>query len=154
MKYPSMGEVTKQYWFSSDFEALSHAKTIADIFVIARQVRSRMNDTVAQVCGPVNNGGRGSVEKNLEYLSQMIQALQYEGVNVFDQMPFEETIHRIINDASSGQKYENVLTDFYEPLFRLKMVQALYFVPGWEGSRGAVWEHTMAKELGIEVHFL
>ena len=69
-------------------------------------------------------------------------------------MPFEETLHRIIHDEHSGQKYENVLTDFYEPLFRSRMIQKLYFVQGWESSRGAQWEYGMAQELGITVQFL
>lgn len=154
MKYPLVSEVTKQYWTQSDFDALSAAKTIRDVFMIAQRIRNRMTDTVAQVCGPINNGGRGSVEENLLYLNQIIKELQNSGVSIFDQMPFEETLHRIIHDTSSGQKYENVLTDFYEPLFRSRMIQKLYFVPGWESSRGAQWEYSMAQELGIAVHIL
>jgi hypothetical protein len=87
-------------------------------------------------------------------LNQQIEALQEKGFIVFDQMPFEETFHRIVSDENLHQKYENILTDFYEPLFALGRIDTLYFVKGWESSRGAKWEHNQAKELGLSIVYL
>ena len=113
-----------------------------------------MPESMGQVCGPVTNGGFGSVEENLTYLSKQIEVLQEKGVTIFDQMPFEETFHRVVRDETLNQKYENILTDFYEPLFALKRIDTLYFVKGWESSRGAQWEHEKAKEFGLSIVYL
>lgn len=154
MKYPEISKVTKEYWKEKDFKNLETSKTIREVFDIASSVLSRMPDVVAQVCGPITNGGKGSIEENLNFLNYSIQELQTQGIDVFDQMPFEETFHRIIREEAEQQKYVNILTDFYEPLFNVNKIKTLYFVPGWESSRGANWEYEKAKELGIEIKFL
>jgi hypothetical protein len=154
MVYPEVSNITKQYWGGSDFQMLSSARSINEVYAVAVSVLSKMPESVAQVCGPISSGGRGSIEENLKYLNQVIFDLQEKGVAIFDQMPFEETIHRIINDETTNQKYENILYDFYEPLFTLNRIKTLYFVPGWESSRGANWEHNKASELGITISYL
>jgi len=54
-------------------------------------------------------------------------------------MLFQETFHRVIRDETLNQKYENILTDFYEPFFTLGRIDTLYFVKEWESLRGANW---------------
>lgn len=154
MKYPEMNELTKQYWTSEDFDTLRNAKAMTEVFAVASSILSRMPDTLAQVCGPVSSGGKGNIEDNLEYLSSCIDELQKGGLYIFDQMPFEETFHRIIREEAEQQKYTNILTDFYEPLFNIGKIKTLYFIPGWESSRGANWEHDKALELGMEIKFI
>jgi hypothetical protein len=152
--YPEISTSTKQYWGDDNFKAISDARTIKEVYMVALNILSKMPDEVAQVCGPVTSGGKESVEENLKYLNKAICELQEKGVDVFDQMPFEETFHRIVNDETTNQKYENILHDFYEPLFTLNRIKILYFVPGWESSRGANWEHDKASELGITISYL
>lgn len=154
MKYPDMNEKTKEFWRDDNFKSLEDASSIKEVFEIAKSILGRMPESSAQVCGPISNGGKGSIEENLAYLNQVIGKLQEEGFCIFDQMPFEQTFHRIVRNENHNQKYENILNDFYEPLFKSGRIKRLYFVPGWESSRGAIWEHEKAKELGIEVGFL
>lgn len=154
MKYPEINETTKRYWKDFNNDNLYRATTIKEVFSVALDVLSRMPEKMGQVCGPVTSGGIGSVEGNLENLNNQIRKLQEKGVVMFDQMPFEETFHRIIKDESLNQKYENILTDFYEPLFSLNRINTLYFVEGWKSSRGANWEHDKAKELSLSIVYL
>lgn len=154
MKYPEISKKTKEYWKDEDSNHLTEAKSVADIFAVAQIVLSRMSGKMGQVCGPVTNGGFGSVEENLNHLSKQIEELQEKGLTVFDQIPFEETFHRVVRDETLNQKYQNILTDFYEPLFTLGRIDTLYFVKGWESSRGANWEHDKAKELGLSIVYL
>lgn len=69
-------------------------------------------------------------------------------------MPFEETLHRIVYKEQHNQVYGNILEDFYEPLFMCGKITTLYFIPGWESSRGANWEYKKAEELGIAIRIL
>lgn len=154
MKYPEINKNTKQHWTDKDFADLKTAETISDVFRVALNVISRMPNKVGQVCGPVTSGGKGSVEENLLFLNNTIADLQEKGLDIFDQMPYEETFHRIVNSEKYNQKYGNILSDFYEPLFMLGKIDTFYFVPGWESSNGANWEYKKAKELGFGIKIL
>lgn len=154
MNYPGVNKITKQYWTDSDFIDLEKTKTIQEVCCIAMRIVSRMPQGIGQVCGPITTGGIGSIEFNLEYLNYNICELQEKGIHLFDQMPYEETFHRIINNQSEVEKSESILEDFYKPLFIQKKIKTLYFVKGWESSYGANWEYQKAKELGIDVVFL
>ncbi len=154
MKYPEISEITKKYWNEKDFIGLAKVENFAGMFVVAEKILERMPDNLGQVCGPITNGGFGSKEKNLEYLSERINELQRSGINIFDQMPFEEDIHRLFDNAYLNQKPEDIFNDFYLPIFMSKKISTLYFVSGWESSKGATWEHNKAKELGLSIVYL
>lgn len=154
MKYPEINIITKQYWSDEDFLRLTNANSIKEVFLVASDIISRMPENIGQVCGPISSGGKGSIEENLKELNAVIGKLQEDGLHIFDQMPFEETIHRIVNNTEYNQKYEDILSDFYEPLFMSGRITTLYFIPGWESSRGANWEHNKAEELGISIVIL
>ncbi|MCK9344584.1 MAG: DUF4406 domain-containing protein [Candidatus Pacebacteria bacterium] len=154
MIFPKLNEATKQYWTESDFQKLEEATTIQEVFAVAKSVILRMPDSLAQVCGPITNGGKGSVEKNLEELDKAIDKLQKQGVLIFDQMPFEEPFRKIAYRKTSTQHHDDVLNLFYEPIFKLGKIKTFYFLPGWEGSKGAIWEYHKAEELGIKIVLL
>jgi hypothetical protein len=154
MSYPEINQKTKEYWREEDFFDLEKVQSFGEMFLIAKRVIERMPKELVQVCGPITSGGLGSVEENLHYLNNHIQKLQDSNIDVFDQMPFESTIHRLFNDPLRTQKHDAVLTDFYLPLFTSGVITSLYFVPGWESSRGANWEHEKAKELKLSIVYL
>ena len=153
-KYPVINEATKIFWHNEDFEKVRRATTILELFEVAHDVISRMGDPVAQVCGPLTSGGRESVTKNLSFLNEIIDGLQKENIFVFDQMPFEEAFHRIANSTTYTENHGNILRDFYDPIFTLGKIKTLYFVEGWESSKGATWEHTRGLELGMNLMYL
>lgn len=154
MIFPEVNGTTKKYWTQEDFENLQKAKTVQNVLDIALNVLSRMPDDLAQVCGPITNGGKGSIEENLRFLDSKIDELQEHGIHIFDQMPYEETFQRIAYSKTSEENHDDILTDFYEPIFRSHKIKTLYFVPGWEDSAGSNWEYKKAQELGIEIKFL
>ncbi|MFA5997453.1 MAG: DUF4406 domain-containing protein [Candidatus Paceibacterota bacterium] len=151
MTFPEINKSTKQYWTEEDFTKLQEAQNIQDVFSIAKDVLSRMPDSLAQVCGPITSGGKGSIGENLKYLDEIIDELQKQGVHIFDQMPFEETFQRIAYSKTSTEDHDDILTEFYEPIFRSGKINTLYFVPDWESSRGAQWEYERAKRLGMKI---
>ena len=146
-------DVPNKFWTEGDASELSRAKTFEEMAAVALRVIARIPQPVGQVCGPITTGGAGSLEKNLEIFRRAIIALSISGTSIFDQLPFEPSIRRIQNwEYSAGGL--RLLEDFYFPIFKSGLIQRLYFIPGWESSLGARWEHERALELGISVEYL
>jgi hypothetical protein len=150
-----LSEITKKYWSEKDWEDLEKAEKVSDLFVIAERILDKIEKPFGQVCGPIGNGGLGSVEANLNAFNETIKKLQKEGHNIFDQMPFEAPMQRFKKMAVDQQKiYDSIMNDFYGPIFHSGKISRFYFMPNWKTSKGAEWEHEKAKELGIEIIYL
>jgi hypothetical protein len=151
-----LSEITKQYWTKEDWENLEKVDSVQDLYIIAQSIISRMPKPFIQVCDPVAlNGGLGSIEANLNAFNETIKKLQKQGLNIFDQMPFEDSMQKLkVKLAVEGKYFNNILTDFYYPIFESGLIEAFYFMPNWETSRGAKFEHKKAKELGIKIVYL
>jgi hypothetical protein len=145
---------TRKYWNDEDLLALEQADTMPQMLQIALGVLKRMPQPVAQVCGPISTGGRGSILENLVAFNETIVFLQAEGESVFDQMPFEAPMQRVKTTLPKGQYALTLLDDFYLPIFETGLIKKMYFMPDWESSHGAKWEHEQAKRLGIEIKYL
>ncbi len=145
---------TSKYWTEEDLKGVKDAKDFKELFVIADRVLRRMPQPIVQVCGPIGTGGLGTVEANLEAFDKTIRHLQEKGLNVFDQMPFEWPMQVMKMKLDLTTYPEMILSDFYEPIFNSGLVKELYFMPDWQSSKGATWEHEKAKQLGIKINYL
>ncbi len=145
---------TAQYWKEEDFEGVKQAKDFKELYVIAEKILKIMPHPIVQVCGPIGTGGLGNVEDNLKAFDKTIRYLQAKGLNVFDQMPFEWPMQVMKFNLLEGVYPESILTDFYMPIFESGLVSEFYFMPNWQTSRGAKWEHEEAKRLGIKINYL
>ena len=140
-----------KYWTVEDEHDLFRARIFEELCTIAMRIILRMPKPIGQVCGPITTGGRGSVEANLKAMEEAIQKLQSEGKNIFDQSPFEGSMAMIKKlPYYRGQ----LLETFYLPLFKGGFVQTLYFLPDWQSSQGATWEHDRAKDFNLEIVYL
>ena len=148
-----LNEITKKYWEEKDFQDLERAESMGDTYIIAERILKRMPKLVVQVCGPISSGGGDSIN-NLEALKRAIRDLQEKGLNVFDQTPFDATVRRIKSKTLPTEYFESVLTDFHLPLFELGIISTLYFMPNWQTSHGAKWEHEQGKKMGLEIIYL
>lgn len=86
-----------KYWKQEHYDKLETALTYKDLFTIAEDVLRKMPSPIGQVCGPISTGGAGSVEKNLKRFEKTIIELQQQGIEIFDQVPFEIPMQRIKN---------------------------------------------------------
>lgn len=146
-------ETTRKYWTEQDFKDLESCGNPTDLLGVAMRIIDRMpKENLGQVCGPITTGGKGNIVDNLKFFNETIKKLQLEGYNIFDQMPFEDPMQSLKNKPNGN--YKDILLDFYYPVFKSGHIKKLYFMPGWENSKGAVWEHDIAKELGIEIVYL
>lgn len=145
---------TLQYWTDTDFADLENAQSAKDMFLITERILSRMPRPIVQVCGPIATGGLGSLEANLSAFNEEIQKLQARGLHVFDQMPFEMPMQKLKKDLKPGEYAYSILDDFYLPIFKSGNISTFYFMPNWQTSKGAQWEHNLAKDLGVEIKYL
>ncbi|MFH1201081.1 MAG: hypothetical protein V1484_02000 [bacterium] len=125
-----LSEITKKYWTEKDFQDLEKAESVKDLFAVAEKIIERMPKPFVQVCGPINTGGLGSTEANLKVFNDTIIQLQNKELNVFDQMPFEDSM-LVLNKrlTKNGGYFDSILTDFYYPIFESGLVSAFYFMP-------------------------
>lgn len=144
-----------KYWEQHHFEKLENATTYSELFIIAHSVLKRMPAPVGQVCGPISTGGAGSVDGNLALLEKAITDLQEKNIEIFDQIIFEKSIQRIKGIREKRDEYDNsLLVDFYLPIFESKLVHRLFFLPDWQSSIGAAWEHEQAQRIGMKIIYL
>ena len=149
--------VNSEHWRGADSDALTEAGSFAELADVALTVLQRLPQPVGQVCGPISNGGVGSVAGNLIVFGNTIDMLAKQGISIFDQRPFETHFNRIEN--TKGDEWgigprSDVLNGFYLPLFDSKLVNTFYFIHGWESSDGARWEHEQAERLDINTIYL
>lgn len=148
-----LSKETLKYWKEKDFADLGKAESIRDLYVIADRIIDRMPKPIIQVCGPLSTGGK-SIEENLHFFNESIKKLQSDNLCVFDQMPFEPLMHRMILQFSKDKYMEDILIDFYLPIFESKKIGKLCFLSGWQLSHGASWEHEQAERLGLSIEYL
>lgn len=142
------------YWTDAEKAALQAATSFSDLAAIALVVLARMPKPIRQVCGPISTGGLGSIEANVARFDATITMLIEDGYNVFDQIPFEEHIIRIPGRDWDRELNIRLLEEFYLPIFQSGHISILCFIPGWESSDGASWEHERGPEFGMEIQYL
>lgn len=106
---------------------------------------------VIQVCGPISTGGFGAIKNNLDMMQTVISYLRDKGFSVFDQTVYEKPFSKIV-DNSNGYDLR-VLEHFYKPLFEKNYIDELIFLPDWQSSFGASWEHEVGKSYGLKIHY-
>ncbi len=143
-----------QNWTEENIQKIELLETYADMKEIALQMLKDLPQPVVQLCGPLTTGGRGSFEANIEMFNEGIQFLAKQDKTIFDQRPFEIPMQKLkAVRKDSGYAYE-LLNEFYLPIFESGYVKELYFLPGWENSVGACWEHEQAQRLEITISYL
>ncbi len=152
----------EQEFTQMEQEALHKATTYGEVAEIALGQMNRISLAIGKgldmVCGPISSGGLGSIEKNIERFNEAIDTLLTNGYSVFSQMPYEDKIWSIRDmaeeDIKNGAYDQNLLEDFYGPVFRSGLVKRKHFIPDWQSSIGACWEHNLATETGTDISYL
>ena len=150
-------KITKKYWEEKDWQDLNKVSSFADMRVIAERVLIRIPKPIAGVCGPIaETGGLGSLQDNLNAFNNIIIELQKKGLNIFDQMPFEEKIQEFKAKLSPEDFLKGLNDDFYAPIFKFRsgLISTYYFMPNWRTSKGASWEYEHIKKLGTKIVYL
>lgn len=147
-----MGEY--HHWTHNHLSKLDVLQTYAEMREVALAFLEELPKPIVQVCGPITTGGRGSIEENIKAFGEAIAYLSAQGKIVFDQRPFEIPMQRAKMIAKKEGYPFDLLEEFYLPIFESKLIEELFFLPGWESSTGAKWEHEQAVRLGIKISYL
>ena len=137
-----------------DINQMGMTQSYRELTPIGLRVLNRIPGDVVMVCGPISTGGAGSMTENMRVFHDAIERVVQMGEHVFTQLPFEGAMQNIKGKLLPESDGLSLLELFYRPLFESGMIKRLYFIPGWEGSFGATWEHTVALELGIKIQYL
>lgn len=134
------------------------APTFVDLAELAFSDIRTLNGKAEMVCGPITTGGFNDVAVNTLVFNHAIDTLQDAGRPMFSQMPYEATLadleHEWMLKNVSAAYCHPILDEFYGPIFNSGLVHRCWFLPGWEKSTGAAWEHERCKKLGIDVRYL
>ena len=145
----------KDYITPENETDLLNAQAYSDLLPISIDVLNRMPKPVAIVCGPISTGGTGHEGENIKKFEETINKLKNSGINVFGQgYLIDKAIRRIANGNRSREEEDVLLETFYRPLFESSLINEAYFIPAWETSYGANWEHAQMKRLGIKITYL
>lgn len=144
----------QEYWTAAEHKALLTARSFSDLVTIAVRVLNRMPKPISQVCGPISTGGLGNIAENLKVFEAALGYLISQGVTVFDPMPFENHFFHLLERGQGSRNNNQLLTEFYLPIFNSRLISRLYFIHGWETSEGATWEHGLSQRLRLEINYL
>lgn len=143
-----------RYYQMHDINTITDAGAYEELTPIALRVMHRIPGSIAMVCGPISTGGLGSIPKNIAAFELAIEKVARSGEPVFTQMPFESVMQDINGKLTPECNASSLMETFYRPLLESGLIKRLYFLPDWESSTGARWEHELATHLGIEIKYL
>lgn len=89
----------------------------------------------------------------MRIFKQAIEYLCYKYL-VFNQLPFEEKFQKMLKGRRESGYPHDLLEEFYLPIFQSGKIKILFFLPGWEKSTGASWEHEKGMQFKIPIRYL
>lgn len=131
--------------------------TYADLVCHAKEHIARLSGKAEMVCGPITTGGFKHPGYNVLLFNHAIDLLRIEGRPMFNQIPYEFQLARLGSEwrGENGDRYcRPILTEFYQPLFETRLFARAWFLPGWESSTGASWEHELLTNMGCAIQYL
>lgn len=135
-------------------EQIASADTFEELAEIALSRISKMPKPVGVVCGPITSGGKGSMEANLKEYAAQIQNLISSGKSIFSPVPYEPRMQEIKKTPYYDPSRDHLMEVFYGTIFGSGMISEFYFIPGWESSYGARWEHNFAEKIGAKIFYV
>lgn len=148
--------ITCPHWEDQHIQRAKSAEDFALLGQLICEVAEKMPKPLFMISGPMTTGGLGSYSKNILLFQHAIDEASKEGVHVFNQTMLEEHLQRLVRnwrlDNPDSEYCNHVLTDVYETLLASGYIQGVYFIPGWDTSRGARWEREAAERFNIAIH--
>lgn len=114
-------------------------KTLQDLALRTIESIKKLPQPVVRVCGPLTTGGFG-YEENAKRLRDAEKILESKGFTVFKFDASEAEIQ------GKNYPHADVMNYFHKPVLESGLIQEAYFLSGWNGSKGATWEHDFVEQ--------
>ena len=114
-------------------------KTLHELASRTIESIKRLSQPVVRVCGPLTTGGLG-YEENARRLRFAEEVLEKKGFTVFK---FDDAEVEI---KDKNYPHADVMNYFHKPVLESGLIQEAYFLSGWNGSKGATWEHDFVEQ--------
>jgi hypothetical protein len=145
------------HWTEEHIAACNVCPTLRELSLIAIDMLKTLSvrakgQHVNQICGPMTTGGLGSIELNMPVFRQAVNIAHERGLVVFDQLPFQDAMIRITDYFNLDHYPDEIITEFYYPVFESRLITCAPFLPTWATSRGARMERERIEKVGgIEI---
>jgi hypothetical protein len=101
---------------------------------------------VVRICGPLTSGGKG-YDENFARFAAATRILTEKGYTVFDYFDHDdEEVIKALN-----LPWPVVMEHYHRPILETGLITTAFFLPEWQSSHGATWEHEMAEALNLEI---
>jgi len=135
------------------------AKSFEDAVSHAIRQLEDLGGRAEVVTGPITTGGFGNPTLNVVYFNEAIRLLTELQRPMFSQMPFEACLAELEEEwfrkhTLRPGEIHPILQQFYEPIFRRRLIRRAWFLPSWKTSQGATWEHQMLLEFDCDIRYL
>ena len=105
---------------------------------------------VVRVSGPLTSGPR-DYDSNLARFRFVEEKLKSEGFTVFDYFDGNNDEAVI---KSLDVPWDMVMEHYHRPILETGLIGACYFIPEWELSSGASWEHDFYTTHQLEIIYV
>ncbi len=107
-----------------------------------------MQHPIVRVCGPLTTGPH-SYDENIKRFAKAEAVLTEKGYNVFY---LDDTENEI---QGKNYSWPDIQQYFHEPILRSGLIDMAFFLPDWQASTGATWEHNIIeKETNIKIEYI
>lgn len=104
--------VSREEWLEWEEAALREAVSFQHLVEIAIGVLQFLHlkhgTEIIQICGPMTTGGLGQQEANMQVFGLAVRRAKENGLAVFNQIPFQDAVTRIVNKQQQGKKHHKV----------------------------------------------
>src|SRR3712207_5793403 len=110
------------HWTAADRASCDRCGSLRELADVAIGMLQRLQaqypgKVIHQLCGPMTTGGLGSLDLNMLVFQRAIDVARQNGLVVFNQLPFQKAMMRLV-DCSGRIGYPHALIDdFYYHVF-------------------------------------
>lgn len=154
-----MSRTISDHWTTDDHIATQQCENLSHLAQVGIRMLDRLRSEaphgVTFLAGPMTTGGLGKFDLNMHLFEHCICIARERGLTVFNQVPFQHGLIRILNLSQSPTFHQtakdyphSIIKDFYWPLFESKGISHFLLLPTWISSNGATQELNKAISVG------
>jgi hypothetical protein len=139
--------------------AVKNAKSIAEVkegvLLVLKELKNQGNRRIGYVSGLITSEGSENMAKNVQRLVKFTDFVRSQNnFPIFSptDVVSDELFERLGLEEFQKTDWEKFWRDILGT--EEKYVTDMFMTPRWEASRGASDEHAVAKEVGMQIHYL